>query len=120
VVYKLTPPSPSVPVWSPSILLSLGGSYGENPTSDLVFDKQGNLYATTAGGGASNGGTVLKLTKPASGSVTWTPTVLYSFTGTKGENPAAGMIFDSKFSALYGTTCCGGKNGEGVAFKFTP
>jgi uncharacterized repeat protein (TIGR03803 family) len=120
VVYKLAPPTATTHSWTPSILLNLGGSYGENPSSDPVFDKQGNLYITTAGGGASNGGTVVKLTRPASASGSWTPTLLYSFAYAKGENPAAGMIFDSKFSALYGTTCCGGKNEEGVVYKLTP
>jgi len=120
VVYMLAPPNASTSSWTPSVLLSLGPSYGMNPASDPVFDKQGNLYVTTEGGGTSNGGTALELTKPASAAGAWTPTVLYNFAYAKGENPTAGVIFDSKFGSLYGTAPAGGKNEEGVVFKLTP
>jgi uncharacterized repeat protein (TIGR03803 family) len=120
VVYKLAPPNASTNSWTPSILLNLGGSYGANSGADPVFDKQGNLYITTEGGGTSEGGTVVKLAKPASAAGSWTPTVLYNFTPATGANPAAGVIFDSKFASLYGTTATGGKNSEGVAYKLTP
>jgi uncharacterized repeat protein (TIGR03803 family) len=120
VVYKLAPPKLPTSSWTPSILLNLGGSYGASSGADPVFDKQGNLYVTTESGGTSEGGTVVKLTKPTSASGSWTPAVLYNFTSAKGANPAAGMIFDSKFSNLYGTTSTGGKNEEGVVFKLTP
>jgi uncharacterized repeat protein (TIGR03803 family) len=120
VVFMLSPPNASTKSWTPSVLLNLGGSYGVNSAADPVFDKQGNIYVTTEGGGASNSGTVVKLTKPTSASGTWTPTVLYNFTYAKGQNPAAGLIFDTKFANLFGTTSSGGKNAEGVAFKLTP
>ncbi len=38
-----------------------GASDGANPVGDLVMDNTGNLYGTTAYGGASGGGTVFKI-----------------------------------------------------------
>ena len=65
-------------------------------------------------------GTVIKLTKPASASGTWTPAVLHNFSAATGANPAAGVIFDAKLLTLYGTTATGGKNGEGAVYKLAP
>ena len=39
-----------------------GGAGGYGPSSQLVFDKAGNLYGTTAGGSAHTG-SIFKLTK---------------------------------------------------------
>lgn len=39
-----------------------GGSDGGNPQANLVFDRAGNLYGTTFGGGAHGYGTVFKIT----------------------------------------------------------
>src|SRR5580704_3816247 len=39
-----------------------GGADGANPYAGLIFDAQGNLYGTTRKGGASDAGTVFKLT----------------------------------------------------------
>ena len=46
-------------------------------------------------------------------------TVLYSFTGSDGAGPIAGLIAD-KDGALYGTTLNGGTAGYGTVFKLTP
>jgi uncharacterized repeat protein (TIGR03803 family) len=43
-------------------------------------------------------------------------TLLYSFTGTTGAYPLAGLVLDSKGS-VYGTTSEGGAYGEGTVFK---
>ena len=80
----------------------------------------GDLYSTTAFGGGGQGGTVFKLTPNLDG--TWTESVLHSFTGTDGEHPDAGLIFDAAGN-LYGTTFNGGISGGscpsgcGVIFK---
>ena len=45
-----------------TVLYTFSGSDGQNPDCALVMDTSGNLYGTTFGGGASNDGTVFKLT----------------------------------------------------------
>jgi uncharacterized repeat protein (TIGR03803 family) len=82
----------------------LVGKDGYSPWGNLIFDKAGNLYGTTAGGGAHNYGTVFELTPTASG---WTETILLSFDGLNGASPRSGLIFD-KSGNLYGTTYYGG------------
>jgi uncharacterized repeat protein (TIGR03803 family) len=84
-----------------------GAPDGANPNSDLVEDAAGNLYGTTAYGGADGTnvggyGTVFKV------DVAGNETVLYSFAGgTDGEVPLAGVIRDLAGN-LYGTTYNGG------------
>ncbi len=94
---------------------------GANSAAGLIRDSSGNLYGTTANGGAntainggSGGGTVFKV----SGS---TETVLYSFGGSEndGFDPVAGLIADSSGN-LYGTTFSGGTTGDGTVFKLEP
>jgi uncharacterized repeat protein (TIGR03803 family) len=98
-----------------------GGADGSIPFSDLIFDAAGNLYGTTVGGGDHGDGTVFRLTPNADG--TWTESVLYSFCSltncSDGEDPGAGVIFDSAGS-LFGTASSGGAGGGGAVFKLTP
>jgi len=95
-------------------------------SSGLVFDTAGNLYGTTAAGGAYGYGVVFKLAPNSDGS--WTESVLHSFTGgADGAYPFAGPIFDTAGN-LYGTTSGGGSGscsnaytqGCGVVFELTP
>jgi uncharacterized repeat protein (TIGR03803 family) len=44
---------------------------------------------------------------------------LVTFKGSNGEGPLASLIFDAAGN-LYGTTCEGGANGNGIVFKLTP
>jgi uncharacterized repeat protein (TIGR03803 family) len=84
---------------------------GNTPLAGLVRDAAGNLYGTTAAGGASGQGTVFKLSK------TGKETVLYSFTGgTDGGYPHAGLVRDAA-GQLYSTTEGGGAAGYGTVFK---
>ena len=78
-VYELTSSGGG---WTESVLHTLGGAGdGSLPyRSVMVFDNAGNLYGTTALGGASNYGTVFQLTPSGSG---WTEKVIYNFTGRK-------------------------------------
>jgi uncharacterized repeat protein (TIGR03803 family) len=90
-----------------------GGSDGGNPEG-VILDAYSNLYGTTAVGGSScDCGTVFKL------DATGHETVLYSFSGTDGEFPYAGLARDTKGN-LYGTTLEGGAFGWGTVFKLTP
>jgi uncharacterized repeat protein (TIGR03803 family) len=99
-----------------------GGKDGKFPQASLIFDPDGNLYGTTAGGGATGGGTAFKLTPHSNGS--WTESVLYSFCSrtncVDGEAPLASLIFDPDGN-LYGTTQVGGARGVGgTVFKLAP
>lgn len=97
-----------------------GCADGEAPLAGLIQDGGGNLYGTTALGGAYNKGTVFKLT-PAG-----VETVLHSFSGNggiigsaDGADPYAGLMQGSDGN-YYGTTYSGGKYNQGAIFKITP
>jgi len=90
---------------------------GANPYAGLDRDSAGNLYGTTAFGGAAHAGVVYKLDPNG------TETVLYNFTGgSDGGYPDAALIQDSAGN-LYGTTVyggasySGGTSGYGVVFE---
>jgi uncharacterized repeat protein (TIGR03803 family) len=105
--------------WTETVLHSFGKAGGEDgvgPYSDLIFDRAGNLYGTTAFGGASDSGTVFKLAHGAHGK--WTETVLHPFTGTgnDGATPYGGLVLDG-LGNLYGTTAEGGAGSNGTVFK---
>jgi len=89
------------------------GTDGGQPYASLVRDSAGNLYGTTAVGGASNFGTVFKVDK------TGKETVLYTFSGgADGANPWAGLVWGPA-GFLYGTTEAGGTSGFGTLFKLS-
>jgi len=105
------------------------GADGGGPKAGLIRDSAGNLYGTTASGGASSGcgggcGVVFKL------DTTGTETVLHSFTGgAGGAGPSGGLSQDSTGN-LYGTAeydgvfsgddCKVSFLGCGVVFKLQP
>jgi uncharacterized repeat protein (TIGR03803 family) len=95
---------------------------GATPHGKLVSDKAGNLYGTTAGGGAYQGGTAFEL---QSSNGNWTESVLYDFCVNNvrncpdGDAPAAGLTFDNAGN-LYGTTEGGGAYGLGTVFELAP
>ncbi|MFZ0275836.1 MAG: choice-of-anchor tandem repeat GloVer-containing protein [Candidatus Sulfotelmatobacter sp.] len=127
-VYEL---SPSDGGWTETVLYSFctGCANGSSPIGSLVIDAEGNLYGTTYAGGSGCGGgggcgTVFELS-PGTG--TWTEAVLYTFSGSDGAYPIAGLVFDTAGN-LYGTTPYGGtsKNctfgattGCGVVFELS-
>jgi uncharacterized repeat protein (TIGR03803 family) len=117
IVYQLTPSADGR--WTESILYNFGnGKNGQTPEGGVIIDKAGNLYGVTAFGGTGcECGVVYKLTKQSSGK--WKYTILHSFTGQDGAQPAASLIFDDKGN-LYGTTAAGGEGGAGVVFELTP
>jgi uncharacterized repeat protein (TIGR03803 family) len=91
-----------------------GGSDGKNPYGGLVRASDGNFYGTAATGGASNAGTVFKIT--AAGTLT----TLHAFTGADGANPLAALTLASDGN-FYGTAQFGGGAANaGTAFKITP
>ncbi len=114
-----------------------GGSDGANPyEAALVSDASGNLYGTTANGGATTSacgtagcGTVFELVAPATLGGLWHEKVLYRFQGgADGANPYASLRFDAAGN-LYGTTYYGGTGtcmtlvppfGCGTVFRLMP
>ena len=110
---------------------------GAAPLGALIEDASGNLYGTTALGGAGthalecNGigcGTVFKLSPNSSGYV---ETVLYSFCSQGGGNctdgayPYDASLIEDTSGNFYGTTSAGGVNscdtpGCGTVFKLAP
>jgi uncharacterized repeat protein (TIGR03803 family) len=88
---------------------------GAAPLGALVQGVDGNFYGTTSGGGASDGGTVFKMSPDG------IITTLHVFTiaPTDGRVPVAGMIrgTDGNF---YGTTFGGGDTNAGTIFRITP
>jgi uncharacterized repeat protein (TIGR03803 family) len=108
VVFKLAPDGTETVLYS----FAGGPSDGGNPQAGLIADRAGNLYGTTAGGGASGNGVVFKLAPDG------TETVLHSFAGdpSDGLRPYGGLIAD-RAGNLYGTTVGGGAPTNGVVFK---
>jgi uncharacterized repeat protein (TIGR03803 family) len=98
-------------------LVNFNGTNGASPYyMSLVQGTNGNLYGTTEGGGANNGGTVFRVTPSG------TLTTLYNFcaqTGcTDGYEPYAGLVLGTDGN-FYGTTYEGGANDAGTVFKIT-
>ncbi len=82
----------------------------------MIQATDGNLYGIMDVGGASNHGTIFKMT--LSGALT----TLYSFCSqpncADGEYPNAGLFQDTNGS-LYGTTADGGVSGDGTVFSLS-
>jgi uncharacterized repeat protein (TIGR03803 family) len=107
-----------------TILHYFNGLDGSYPRAALVQGNDGNFYGTTADGGTdrgtnSNNGTVFKITPGG------LFTNLFSFNGTNGSRPTAGLVQGSDGS-FYGTTSQGGPDyngptivGKGTVFRIT-
>jgi uncharacterized repeat protein (TIGR03803 family) len=93
-----------------SVLYALqGGSDGQEPYADVVFDGSGNAYGLTLYGGSKGDGTVFKL------SANGTESVLYAFQGSPndGSAPQAGLDARDSVGNFYGITSTGGQYGNG-------
>jgi uncharacterized repeat protein (TIGR03803 family) len=124
-VFELSPPAAPDGAWTETVAYRFGGNDGIYPMASPVFDRAGNLYGTTEGGGTGSSGTVWELSPPSSPGGPWTETVLHSFSGSDGREPMASLVFDGKGN-LYGTTSFGGDQncetpiGCGVVFELSP
>ncbi|MGD0826083.1 MAG: choice-of-anchor tandem repeat GloVer-containing protein [Terriglobales bacterium] len=100
--------------WNPTVLHTFQKYY--YPTGPPRLDKAGNLYGTTFGGGADDGGTVYELFPGKNGE--WKLKILYHFRNdtTDGSGPFAGVVFDAAGN-LYGTTTFGGPSNLGTVFE---
>jgi uncharacterized repeat protein (TIGR03803 family) len=111
IIFKVTPSGQE------TILHTFHSTDGAVP-NELMFDSQGVLWGTTAGGGTYDQGTIFKITTDG------TFTNVYNFEGgLNGGVPYAGLVEDSS-GTFYGTV--GGgilaciQSGCGMVFKFTP
>ena len=91
-----------------------GTANGANPQSGLTADASGNLFGTTAGGGATCAGTVFEI--PKTGGSYGTLATLSYFDGTNGSALDGGVTVDASGNLL-GTTDGGGANGKGTVFE---
>ena len=108
-VFKITPGGTLTTLYS---FGSTSNSYG-NPYGGLVQATDGSFYGTTYSGGASDQGTVFRIT--AGGTLT----ILHSFLGTDdGAAPSSGLV-QATDGNFYGTTSAGGVDGYGTVFKIT-
>ena len=105
--------SQKAPAQTETVLYSFGSQLGDGnlPYAGLVMDKQGNFYGTTETGGVGGVGTVFELSSAG------VETVLYSFSGSDGNEPLWGSLIIDRSGNLYGTTFYGGANNEGVVYK---
>ena len=106
----LTLAVPASAEWNEKVLYSFqgGANDGAVPAGGVVFDKQGNLYGATTGGGPV--GTAFQLRPPAQKGDPWTETLIYEFQGEgskDGGEPNSGLIMDAAGN-LYGVTAYGG------------
>ena len=97
-------------------LVSFNVTNGAVPYGSLITDANGDLFSTTAEGGAYNGGVVFEITKTATGYAS-TPTTLVSFNGANGGRPLGSLIAGAN-GDLFGTTGFGGPNNrQGTVFE---
>jgi uncharacterized repeat protein (TIGR03803 family) len=109
-VFKVTPAGVL------TTLHSFDGADGSYPDGALIQATDGNLYGTTASGGANSNGTVFRIS-PSGAYAT-----LYPFcsqqTCTDGSGPE-GALLEAADGNLYGTTSYGGTDGYGTVFRIT-
>lgn len=100
--------SPSGSGWTETVLYTFtGGADGGEPLAGLAIDDKGDLYGTTAIGGAYGYGTIFVLSPNGRGG--WTESVLYSFAGgTDGAFPQSTPTIQN--GVIYGMTYAGGGN----------
>ncbi len=91
-----------------------GGADGSNPTDDLMQADDGDFYGMTPKGGASDHGTVFRLTPDG------TQTVLYSFGGGADGSQPVGHLIQADDGDFYGMTPYGGASDHGTVFRLTP
>ena len=124
-VFRITPSGTLTTLYS--FCLQSGCPDGEYPTAALVQATDGNLYGTTAYGGANESceffgsavgcGSVFKITPSG------TLTTVYSFCSQNGcaDGEVSGSaLVQATDGNFYGTTVFGGANGNGTVFKITP
>lgn len=109
IVYKL---SQGPGGWTEKVILQGRDKDGGAPLGAPNLDSMGRIYGTYSGGGTNGAGGVFRIV-PNGGHI------LFSFNGTNGESPAAGVLLDSRKASLYGTTSTGGAAHGGTVFAIS-
>jgi uncharacterized repeat protein (TIGR03803 family) len=117
-VFRISPPAKGKTAWTEKQLYAFTGPDGVGPTSPLIADSAGDLYGTAEAGGTGFG-TVFELTPPAVGKTSWTDATLFSFAGTDGGGPVAGLVADTS-GHFYGTNSGAFKGLAGSVFELSP
>jgi len=90
----------------------LGVNDAQNPTGGLVESSDGYLYGATEYDHPQYAGAVFRMALDGTGY-----SVLFRFSGTNGQSPAATLI-EASDGHLYGTTGLGGRADAGTVFQF--
>jgi uncharacterized repeat protein (TIGR03803 family) len=106
-IFKISPSGQFTNIYS-----FIGSNDGAHPIAALFAASDGNLYGTTANGGAYGRGTVFRLLPNG------TITSLVHFNGSGGASPQAPLA-DGPDGNLYGTTQYGGADGQGTIFRLS-
>ncbi|HET6180331.1 MAG TPA: choice-of-anchor tandem repeat GloVer-containing protein [Candidatus Sulfotelmatobacter sp.] len=116
-VFEPSPPAVAGGSWTKAVLYAFkGGGDGAYPNGSLIFDKLGNLYGTTSGGGTTPGSSIFELKPPSTPGGAWTKVTLWNFNGSNGSSPEGKVVLDAAGN-LYGTTFQGGSHNFGVVFE---
>ena len=114
VVFRMSPSGTLDAIYSFCSLASCAD--GANPYTSLIQASNGELYGATYSGGASNNGTLFKITTSG------TLTTLYSFCSlascADGSAPE-GQLAEDGAGNIYGTAYYGGASNFGTVFKFS-
>ncbi|RYZ63225.1 MAG: hypothetical protein EOP08_11275, partial [Proteobacteria bacterium] len=108
-VYRMSPTGDFANIYS----FNNESQGGFLPYAGLVQHPNGDLYGTTLRGGASDAGTLFRI------SLAGNLTVLRSFSGADGRNPEGKLVVGAD-GALYGTTLIGGAADRGTIYRVTP
>jgi len=119
-IFLVSPPASGSAAWTKRTLYSFqGGTDGAYPLAAVTFNREGNLFGTTSGGGDSSCtvldgcGTVFEFSHDSG---TLSEKVLYRFQGSPdGYEPDSGVFFVDQ--NLYGATTAGGTDSYGAVFE---
>jgi uncharacterized repeat protein (TIGR03803 family) len=100
-VFKISPTGTLTTLYSFCAMTNCADGY--YPSASLVQATDGNFYGTTLLGGATNNGTIFKITLKGN------LTTLHSFDRSDGSGPEA-VLVQATSEALYGTAAAGGTN----------
>jgi uncharacterized repeat protein (TIGR03803 family) len=121
--YQLRPPTTAGGNWVEKVLFTFNGTTdGEEPLYEgdaLIADKAGNLYGTTIFGGIFGCGTAFELSPPASGTGSWTETVIHDFDCDTNDFGTTGALVMDSAGNLYGAAS-GGAYILGDIFELSP